>query len=212
MRAHTDPYNRSTELMFWMILNLIAVGVCTLATGGMGSIEGESLFDQIAVVGWILLVLGGPLFIALLQWISNRCMKISRLGIFWVVTGFASSLLALIIVGISILDLGNYPTQTDYFFFAILVVSEHYVILGFVQGIWWWLREKGNARRALLWVVIHAIGFTIVVFIAYHLIYTFSFNIFLAIASSLVLMAILFSISGMVLLQAREQEIMAGSA
>jgi hypothetical protein len=212
MSMHSDPYNRSTELMLWIILNLTAAGVSTFAIGGFGALEGETLLDQIVGTGGALMMMGGPLLITLLQWISIRRMNISQLGILWVVTGLVGSLLAFLVVGISGLGLGNYPTQTEYFYFAILAVSEHYVILGFVQGVLWWLRDRENIRRAMLWVILHGIGFILVAYLAYHLIYTLAFNLSLTIGGSLIMMAVVFSLSGMVLSHTRRQEIIAGSA
>ncbi len=206
MDTESTTGNRSTELVYWIAMNLLAmllVGSLVSAMSLMGT--GSIINNVIAALGSAI-TLGGGLIPAFSQWLIIRRYSAEGLGIFWVFAGAVSSIVSFPVIAISIMGLGNYPSTKDYLFFALLVISEHVIALSLVQGIIWWWKDSRKLTTAAPWVLIHLGGFTLIGYLAFQMTYTWVLLPGWMITTLGTLMALVFAASGYILARALERQ------
>jgi hypothetical protein len=181
MIDQVEEHNILVELIGWVAFSMLAIFFIgfSIYFGSdpllLHSIANNEFVDQAIGIAGNISVLGGGVLIAGCQWMFLRHLlpQIHGGGWFWVASGVVSSISGFVVVAISMLGLGDYPTKTDYLFVTFLIVSEQLILLSIVQGL---LLRLNTYNRVGQWVIINILGYGLAVIISYILIYRWAAN------------------------------------
>lgn len=120
---------------------------------------------------------GGGFVITSIQWVSIRRFPQKIFGGLWAASGLASSGAAFLVIALSVLGPGDYPTHEDIQFFYLLIIFENLIILGITQGFMRLLMDSWKIKRGTIWANINAVRFIVISIVTCHLASKFGIGI-----------------------------------
>jgi len=197
MPSQTEKGNTLIKIIGWTAVNMLAMffmGSLLLLSTAPAVLNNKTIYQIVDILNGIS-VLGGGVLIAICQWLFLRHLhpKINGGGWIWIISGVVSSIAVFTVVALSILGLGDYPTDKDNLFIIFLVISEQIICLSLIQGLFLYANKY---KKALQWVVINIFGYGLVVILSAGLIYGSGYNFAILIVSLTLITIFITGVSG----------------